>query len=69
MLRSPDNYNILLNIVSSMASTCICRVIVSVLVSNIVDRGLEHRSAEGNDYTIGICCFAAEHASLWSKSG
>ena len=31
---------------------------VSVLASSVVDRG------QKKDYTIGMCCFSAKHASL-----
>ena len=38
-------------------------VMVSVLASNAVDRGLEPRSGQTKDYKIGICCFSAKHAA------
>ena len=43
----------------------------SVFASSAVDRGFEHRSVQTKDYAIGICCFAAKHASLrrTSKDG
>jgi hypothetical protein len=41
---------------------------VSVLVSSVVDRGLEPRSGQTKDYKIGICCLSAEHAALRSKN-
>jgi hypothetical protein len=41
---------------------------VSVLVSNAVDRGFRARSGQTKDYKIGICCFSAKHAALRSKS-
>jgi hypothetical protein len=28
-----------------------------------VDRGLEHRSGQTKDYTIGICCFFVQNAA------
>jgi len=31
-------------------------VMFSVFASSAVDRGLEPRSDQTNDYTIGICC-------------
>jgi len=34
-------------------------VMVSVLVSSVVDRGLEPRSDQTKDYNIGFCCFSA----------
>jgi hypothetical protein len=42
-----------------------------VFASSAVDRGSEHRSVQTKDYAIGICCFAAKHASLrrTSKDG
>ena len=41
---------------------------VSVLVSSAVDRGLEVRSGQIKDYTIGICCFCAKYTALNRKS-
>jgi hypothetical protein len=35
-------------------------VMVSVLVSNAVDRGFEPRSGQNKEYAIGICCFSAK---------
>ena len=40
---------------------------VSVLTSNVVDRGFKPRSSQTKDYEIGICCFSAKHAALKSK--
>ena len=37
---------------------------VSVLVSNAVDRVFEPRSGQTKDYKIGIFCFSAKHAAL-----
>ena len=39
---------------------------ISMLVLSMVICGLEPWS--GEDYTTGICCFSANHASLRSKS-
>ena len=36
---------------------------VNVLESIAVDRGLEPRSGQAKDYTIGICYFSAQHAA------
>jgi hypothetical protein len=41
---------------------------VSVLTSNVVDRGFELQSGQTKDYEIGICCFSAKHAALRRKS-
>ena len=41
---------------------------VIVLALCVVDRGSVHRSVETKDYTIGICCFSAKHATLTRKS-
>ena len=41
---------------------------VSVFASSAVDREFEPRSAQTKDYKIGICCFFAKNAALWSKS-
>jgi hypothetical protein len=43
-------------------------VMVSVLVSSVVERGFETWSSQTNDYEIGICCFSAKHAALRRKS-
>ena len=43
-------------------------VMVSVLVSSVVERGFETWSSQTNDYEIGICCFSAKHAALRKKS-
>jgi hypothetical protein len=37
---------------------------VSVLASSAVDRGLELRSGETQDYKIGICCFSDKYTEL-----
>ena len=39
-------------------------VMVSVLDSSVVDRGIESRSGQTKDYEIGICCFSATHTAL-----
>ena len=41
---------------------------VSVLVSSAVDCGFEYRSGQMKDYTIGICCFSARHATLSGRN-
>ena len=43
-------------------------VMVSVLLSSAVDRGLEPRSGQSKDNKIGTCYFFAMHAALWRKS-
>ena len=43
-------------------------VMVSVLASSAVDRGLEPRSGQSKDFKIGICCFSAKHSALRRKS-
>ena len=43
-------------------------IMVSVLTSNVVDRGFELQSGQTKDYEIGICCFSAKHAALRRKS-
>ena len=43
-------------------------VIVNVLASSVVDRGLEPRSGQTKHYKIGICCFSAKHTALRKKS-
>ena len=46
----------------------ICGVMVSVLASRAVDRGLESRSGQTKDYEIGICWFSAKRTELRRKS-
>jgi hypothetical protein len=41
---------------------------VSVLASNVVDRGFESRFCQIKDYKIYICCFSAKHAAVRRKS-
>ena len=36
----------------------------SMLTWNVVDRGFKPRSGQPKDYKIGICCFSAKHAAL-----
>jgi hypothetical protein len=43
-------------------------VMVSELVSNVVDRGFEPQSGQIKDYKIGICCLSAKRAALRTKS-
>ena len=43
-------------------------VIVSVLISSVVDRGLESRSGQTTGYDIVICCFSTKHAALMRNS-
>ena len=42
-------------------------VMVSVLASNLVDRGFEPWSGQAKDYKIGICRFSAKPAALRRK--
>ena len=39
-------------------------VMVSLLASNVVDRGFEPRPGQTKDYTIGKYCFSAKHAEI-----
>ena len=43
-------------------------VMVSVLVSNAVDRGFEPRSGQTKDYKIGIYCFSDKHTAVRRQS-
>ena len=43
-------------------------VMVGVLASSAVDRGLEPWSGQTKDYNIGMCCFSAKHAALRRKN-
>ena len=42
-------------------------VMVSVLASSAVDRGLKPWLGQTRDYKTGICCFSAKHAALRRK--
>ena len=42
-------------------------VMVSVLTSSVVDRGVKPWSGQINDYKIGVCCFTDKHATLKTK--
>jgi hypothetical protein len=46
----------------------ISAVMVSVLISSVVDRGFKPRSGQTNKYKIGICCFSTKHTALRSES-
>ena len=46
---------------------CTGGVMVSVLASNVVDRGFESRSGQIKDYKIGICSNSAKHITLRRK--
>ena len=39
-----------------------------MVIMSLVDRGLDSRSGQTNDYQIGICCFLGNHTALSSKS-
>ena len=41
---------------------------VSVLASSVVDRGVEPRLDQTNDYEIGICYFSADHLAIRRKN-
>ena len=47
---------------------CIGVVMTSVLASSMVYHGFTTWSSQTEDYTIGICCFSAKHATLRRKS-
>jgi len=49
---------------SPLSQNRIGDVMVSVLASSAVCRGLEPRSGQTRDYQIGICCFYAKHVAL-----
>ena len=44
-----------------------CRI-GGVMVSVLISRGFDPRSAHTKDYKIGICCFSAKHTVLRRKS-
>jgi hypothetical protein len=41
--------------------------LLSMLVSCVVDCGIEPRLGQTKDYKIGICCFSSHHTALWRK--
>ena len=43
-------------------------VLLGVLASSAVDRGLEPRSGQAKNYDVGICWFSAKQAVLRRKS-
>jgi hypothetical protein len=47
---------------------CICCVLVNVLASSAVDRGLEPQFGQPKDYKIDICRFSSKHTALRRKS-
>ena len=49
--------------IGSLHTNFIGDVMVSVLDSSMMDRGLVKQ-----DYKVGICYFSAKHAAVWSKS-
>jgi len=53
---------------SNLSDDRIGCVMVSVIASNVVDRGFEKRSGETKDCKIYNCCFSAKHAALRRKS-
>ena len=66
---------VMLNVETSqtilLTSSCVSHiggVMVSVVASSEVNREFKSRSAQTQDYEIGICCFSAKHAALRRKS-
>ena len=49
-------------------TNCVGSVMVSVLASSVVDRGIEPGLDQTKDCQIGICCFSANHPSLRTNS-
>jgi hypothetical protein len=47
---------------------CIDGVVISMLVSSAVDRGVEPRFDQTKYCKIGICCFSAKHVAFRRKS-
>ena len=47
---------------------CIGGVLVSVLTSSAVDRGLEPQFGQPKDYKIYICHFSSKHTAVRRKS-
>ena len=58
-----------IHVVTSIKSTAsVTGVMVSVLASSAVDRGIKPRSGQTKDYKLDIWCFSANHAALRRKS-
>jgi hypothetical protein len=55
------------NIVLHKIKIRIGDLMVSVVASTAVDRGLEPRSGQTQDYKIDMCCFSAKHVALRTK--
>ena len=47
---------------------CSYGVMISIFVSNVVDRVFESRSGQTKDNTVGMCGFSAKHAVLRIKN-
>ena len=54
-------------IVLSITFNRICGVMVSMLASSAIYRGLKPRPGQTKDYKIGICCFSAKRTILKRK--
>jgi hypothetical protein len=54
--------------VTSRFKNRIGEVMVNVLASSVVDRGIEPRLGQVKDYKIDICCFSTKHTALRRKS-
>jgi hypothetical protein len=53
---------------TSIYTQSIGGIMVSVLVSNGVDREFEPQSGQTKDYEIRICCFSVKHETLRRKT-
>ena len=64
--KNNTSYNLIY--ISSFHTNHIGGVMVSVLASSVVYRGLEPRSGQPKDYKIDISCFSAKHTALRRKN-
>ena len=55
-------------VVFTSVTYCIDGIMVNVLTSSAVGRGIERWTGETKGYQIDICCFSAKHAALKRKS-
>ena len=69
MYKNSEWNILLLNfLIVQISINCIDGVVISMLVSSAVDRGVEPRFDQTKYCKIGICCFSAKHVAFRRKS-
>jgi hypothetical protein len=70
IMHKNSEWNILLLnfLIVQISINYIDGVVISMLVSKVVDRGVETRFDQTKYYKIGICCFSAKHVAFRRKS-